>query len=120
MPRLLPVCLLLLSFAGTPGVAAEARVASAAPTVDPFGFTEEEYSSFGIKDAPYPYSGRHGCYPVGNGVIFGHLGVAEDFALLRGLTGPGYQTRGAAVPRGKRHRPQPGGPAAAVAGWNAG
>lgn len=64
--------------------------------VDPFGFQEGDYSRLGLRDQPYPFEGRSGCFPVGNGLIFGHLGVDGDFNTLRGLTGPGYQTRDSA------------------------
>jgi len=74
---------------------------SRAVEVDPFGFRAEDYSSWGIVDAPYPFEGYdkegnhigHGCFPVGNGLVFAHLGVNGDFNTLRGITGPGYQTR---------------------------
>ncbi|MBN2082214.1 hypothetical protein JW859_08400 [bacterium] len=67
--------------------------------VDPFGFNEDDYSSWGIVDAPYPYEGYDaggnwqgfGCFPVGNGLVFAHLGVDGDFNTLKGITGPGYQ-----------------------------
>ena len=61
--------------------------------VDPFGFRESDYSAWGIVNADYPYTGRVGCFPVGNGVIFATLGVDPDFNQLGSLTGPGYQTR---------------------------
>jgi hypothetical protein len=61
--------------------------------VDPFGFREGDYSAWGIVDADYPYTGRVGCFPVGNGVIFATLGVDPNFNALTSLTGPGYQTR---------------------------
>lgn len=68
---------------------------------DPFGFSEDDYSSWGIIDAPYPFTGvdaegnkiGYGCFPVGNGQVFAHLGVDGDFNTLRGITGPSYQTR---------------------------
>ncbi|MCH7471674.1 hypothetical protein IIA79_01790, partial [bacterium] len=95
--------------------------AALANNADPFGFFEEDYSSWGLVDAPYPYDEsvarpsrpraarmagetpapptlakddlRYGCFPVGNGLVFAHLGVDDDFNTLRGITGPGYQTR---------------------------
>jgi len=71
-----------------------------AAELDPFGFSEDDYSSWGIVDAPYPYDpaelgqpNGYGCFPVGNGQVFAYLGVDGDFNTLRGITGPGYQTR---------------------------
>ncbi len=71
-----------------------------AADLDPFGFSEDDYSSWGITDAVYPYdpaaAGKpngYGCFPVGNGLVFAHLGVDSDFNTLRGIVGPGYQTR---------------------------
>ena len=62
-----------------------------AQELDPFGFSEDQYSSWGIVDAPYPFEGYdsegnyidYGCFPVGNGLVFGHLGVDADFNTLR-------------------------------------
>jgi hypothetical protein len=71
--------------------------------------SDDEYSLWGMRDVAFPFvpAGAeptfdpardslrdYGCFPMGNGRIFGHLGVDSDFSLLRGLTGPGYQTRG--------------------------
>lgn len=67
-----------------------------AAELDPFGFSEEDYSSWRIIDAPYPYDpaalgepNNYGCFPVGNGQVFAYLGVDGDFNTLRGITGPG-------------------------------
>ncbi len=78
-----------------------ASIVFAEMQTDPFGFSEDDYSSWGIIDAPYPYTGMdaegneigYGCFPVGNGLVFAHLGVDGDFNTLRGVTGPGYQPR---------------------------
>lgn len=85
---------LLLALIVLPGLAYGAE------GLDPFGFYEGDYSSWGITDAPYPYDpaavsreNGQGCFPVGNGVIFATLGVEPDFNTLSSLTGPGYQTR---------------------------
>ena len=74
--------------------------AAMAAELDPFGFSEDDYSLWGITDAAYPYdpadAGKpngYGCFPVGNGLVFAHLGVDSDFNTLRGIIGPGYQTR---------------------------
>ncbi|MCC7478068.1 hypothetical protein IT575_06365 [bacterium] len=86
----------IFSLLALPSIAAaDSSPASSATdpaALDPFGFREDQYSSWGLVDAAYPYQGRHGCYPVGNGICFAHLGVSEDFNTLRGITGPGYQT----------------------------
>lgn len=78
-----------------------ASIVFAEVQTDPFGFREEDYSSWGITDAPYPFTGvdadgteiGYGCFPMGNGFVFAHLGVDGDFNTLRGITGSGYQTR---------------------------
>ncbi len=85
------VLLALSALAWSSALAQSAGAVTAAP--DPFGFRESEYSAWGIVDADYPYTGRVGCFPVGNGVIFATLGVDPDFNQLGSLTGPGYQTR---------------------------
>ncbi len=59
----------------------------------PFGLQEDDFSLWRIEDAKYPYLGEKGCFPVGNGIVFAYLGVAEDFNTLLGNTGPGYQIR---------------------------
>ncbi|MCB1221372.1 MAG: hypothetical protein H7A35_07835 [Planctomycetales bacterium] len=62
--------------------------------------SDADYSQWGMRNRPFPFlpgEGKfadYGCFPLGNGYIFGHLGVDGDFSLMRGLTGPGYQTRG--------------------------
>ncbi|MCB1215977.1 hypothetical protein KDL44_01190 [bacterium] len=62
--------------------------------------SDADFSSWGMRDVAYPFEpGQggypdYGCFPLGNGYVFCHLGVDGDFSLLRGLTGPGYQTRG--------------------------
>src|SRR5690606_12995848 len=62
--------------------------------------TDADYSQWGMRDVAFPFEpgagdfADYGCFPLGNGYVFGHLGVNADFSLLRGLTGPGYQTRG--------------------------
>lgn len=84
--------LALTAAAGATGPGTEAG----SPEVDPFGIPESSYSALGLRDASYPFDGRSGCFPVGNGVIFAHLGVDGDFNTLRGVTGPGYQTRDSA------------------------
>ncbi len=63
--------------------------------VNPFGLSENDFSLWRIENAGYPFKGENGCYPIGNGIVFAHLGVDEDFNTLRGVTGPGYQIRGA-------------------------
>jgi hypothetical protein len=78
-----------------------ASIVFAEVQTDPFGFSEDDYSNWGIIDAPYPFTGMdaqgteigYGCFPVGNGLVFAHLGVDGDFNTLRSITGPGYQTR---------------------------
>ena len=62
--------------------------------------SDADFSVWGMRGQAFPFekgAGEfpdYGCFPIGNGRIFGHLGVDSDFSLLRGLTGPGYQTRG--------------------------
>ena len=60
-----------------------------------FNLDENDFSLWRIENADYPYLGEKGCFPVGNGIVFAHLGVNSDFNTLCGVTGPGYQTRGA-------------------------
>ena len=88
-------------------------VLAVAGDTDPFGFADDAYSAWGIVGAPYPFDpaadtarpAGYGCFPVGNGLAFGHLGVDGDFTTLRGVMGPGYQSRNAA---GKAEYWQPG------------
>lgn len=63
--------------------------------MNPFDISEDDFSLWRIEDANYPFNAKSGCFPVGNGIVFAHLGVDEDFNTLRGVTGPGYQIRGA-------------------------
>src|SRR5512138_84180 len=99
--RLVPLLLFMLPLLSAAGAAS----AGAGDPVDPFGFRESDYSTWGIVDAPYPYnsaaappagSGRQnaqGCFPVGNGIVFATLGLDGDFNTLTNIIGPGYQTR---------------------------
>lgn len=99
--RLLPLLLFMLPLLSAAGAAPQ----STDDPIDPFGFHESDYSTWGIVDAPYPYdpaapppagSGRvnaQGCFPVGNGIVFAALGLDGDFNTLTNLCGPGYQTR---------------------------
>ena len=58
--------------------------------------SDADYSQWGMRNRPFPFlpgEGKfadYGCFPLGNGYIFGHLGVDGDFSLMRGLTGPGF------------------------------
>jgi len=77
------------------GATASNLLAQEATLVNPFNLDENDFSLWRIENADYPFQGEKGCFPVGNGIVFAHLGVDSDFNTLGGVTGPGYQTRGA-------------------------
>ena len=79
--------------ASTPFLSFGANGAEDGDAADAFGYRATDYSLMALVDVPCPFAGRKGCYPVGNGLVFAHLGVGGDFNGLRGITGPSYQTR---------------------------
>ena len=69
---------------------ATATAADATDPVDPFGFHESDYSSWGIVDAPYPYDlPAEYCFPIGNGAVSATLGRDGDFNTLTSIGGLG-------------------------------
>lgn len=92
----LPALLMLCASATAQGAPVATPLADAIPELANHSTWAQDASYEGA----HPDKGKRGVYPVGNGRVFGYVGLGARANTMQGVTGPSYQTAETFAPTG--------------------